>query len=88
MPNIKSAVKRVSVTKVKYTQNRIKKSELRTTLRSYREAIDTKADNSAELLKLAIKKVDQAASKNLIHKNTASRKKAQLMKAYNAIAAK
>jgi small subunit ribosomal protein S20 len=62
----------------------MKKSELRTTLRSYREALDAKADNAELLLKDAIKKLDQAAAKRIIHKNAASRKKSQLMKAYKA----
>ena len=88
MPNIKSAIKRVKVSKVKNYQNRIKKSELKTILRSYREAVEAKAPNTQELLKLAIKKFDQAAAKKLIHKNTASRKKSQLQKAFNALAAK
>jgi small subunit ribosomal protein S20 len=84
MPNIKSAIKRVKVTKTKYMQNRMKKSELRTALRRYREALDAKADNAELLLKDAIKKLDQAAAKRIIHKNAASRKKSQLMKAYKA----
>jgi small subunit ribosomal protein S20 len=88
MPNIKSAVKRVKVSETKKMQNRVKKSELRTTLRHYREAVDAKADDAGVVLKEALKKVDQAAAKNLIHKNAASRKKSQLMKAYNALSAK
>lgn len=84
MPNIKSAIKRVNVTKVKHTANRIRKSDLKTTLRTYREAVAANADNAQEILRTAISKVDQAAQKNLIHKNAASRKKAQLMKALAA----
>lgn len=84
MPNIKSAIKRVRVTSSKRTYNKIKKSELKTILRNYREAIDSKADNAESMLREAIKKVDQAAAKNIIHKNAASRKKSQLMKAYKA----
>ena len=84
MPNIKSAIKRVKVTKAKNAQNRVKKSELKTTLRSFREAIASANPTTAEQLQETIRKVDQAASKNLIHKNAASRKKAQLMKAFNA----
>jgi len=88
MPNIKSAMKRVKVSKKKNLQNRIKKSELRTILRKFREAVEAKSPEAENLLKLAIKKVDQAVSKNLIHKNTASRKKSQLQKAYNSMMAK
>ena len=87
MPNIKSAIKRVKTTDSKNFQNRIKKSELKTTLRNYREAIEAKAPETQDMLKDTIKKVDQAVSKNLLHKNAASRKKSQLQKAYNAISA-
>jgi len=87
MPNIKSAIKRVKTTDSKNFQNRIKKSELKTTLRNYREAVEAKAPETQDMLKDAIKKVDQAVSKNLLHKNAASRKKSQLQKAYNAISA-
>jgi len=87
MPNIKSAMKRVKVSRAKNLQNRIKKSELKTILRRYRESVEAKSPETEKLLKLAIKKVDQAVSKNLIHKNTASRKKSQLQKAFNAMSA-
>lgn len=88
MANIKSAIKRVKTNKSTNLQNRMKKSDLRTATRSYNEAI---ADNSPEaqnMLKETIKKVDQAASKKILHKNTASRKKSQLQKAYNAMSSK
>jgi len=88
MPNIKSAMKRVKVSEAKNLQNRINKSELKTTLRKFRESFEAKSPEVENLLKLAIKKVDQAVSKNLIHKNTASRKKSQLQKAYNSMMAK
>ncbi|MGI6122562.1 MAG: 30S ribosomal protein S20 [Acetivibrionales bacterium] len=88
MPNIKSAIKRVKTTEAKNLQNRIKRSELRTTLRSYREAIEANSPEAKDMLKVSIKKVDQAVAKNLLHKNAASRKKSQLQKAYNAMSAK
>lgn len=84
MPNIKSAIKRVKTTKVKTEQNKVKRSELKTTIRRFNEALASNSDNKQELLKAAIRKVDKAASRKLIHKNTASRKKSQLMKALNA----
>jgi small subunit ribosomal protein S20 len=84
MPNIKSAIKRVRVTKAKNNQNRIKKSALKTSLRSIREAMQTPDATTAALLQDTIKKVDQAVAKNLLHKNTAARKKSQLMKAFSA----
>ncbi len=84
MPNIKSSIKRVKVTKAKTAQNRVKKSELKTKLRSFREALASAVPTTPEQLQEAIRKVDQAATKKLIHRNAASRKKAQLMKAFNA----
>jgi len=83
VPNIKSSIKRVRTTRIKTAQNKTRRSELRTVIRNYNKALVSNADNKEELLKLAIKKVDKAAAKKLIHKNTASRKKSQLMKAYN-----
>lgn len=83
MPNIKSAIKRVKTIKAKHAQNRVKKSALKTTLRTFREAIASTTPATTEQLQEAIKKVDQAAARKIIHKNTASRKKAQLMKAFN-----
>jgi small subunit ribosomal protein S20 len=88
MPNIKSAIKRVRVSKAKHDQNKAKKSELKTVLRRYREKIDAKSEDMEATLKQAIKKIDQAAAKNLIHKNTAARKKSRIMKAYNALSSK
>ncbi|HBR01667.1 MAG TPA: 30S ribosomal protein S20 [Ruminiclostridium sp.] len=88
MPNIKSAVKRVKTNEAKNMQNRAKKSELKTILRSYREAVAEKAPETQDMLKVAVRKIDQAAAKNLLHKNAASRKKSQLQKALNTISAK
>jgi len=84
VPNIKSAIKRVKTSGKKNAENKIKRSEMRTLIKNCREAISKNAENKNELLIEAIKKVDKAASRKLIHKNTASRRKSQLMKAYNA----
>ena len=83
MPNIKSSIKRVRKAEAKTSQNKARRSELKTTIRNYNEGLISNSENKEELLKIAIKKLDKAASKKLIHKNKASRKKSQLMKAYN-----
>ena len=88
MPNIKSAVKRVKTSTAKNLQNRMRKSELKTVLRKYHEAVEANSPELPELFKYTIKKVDQAAAKNIIHKNAASRKKAQLQKALDSALAK
>ena len=84
MPNIKSAMKRVKVNKVKTASNKSRNSNLKTVLKKADQAI---AENSADkeaVIRLAIKKVDEPAAKNLIHKNKAARKKSQLAKKLNA----
>ncbi len=88
MPNIKSAVKRVSVIEKKTLQNNMIKSEYKTAVRKFEAAVTegNKAE-AEELLKLAIKKIDGACSKGVIKKNTASRKKSNLAKKLNTIGA-
>ncbi len=78
MANIKSAKKRVKVIATKTAQNKAVKSELKTILKKVDVACVENSDNKADAIKLAIKKVDQAAAKGLMHKNKASRKKSQL----------
>ncbi len=78
MPNIKSAKKRVLVTKTKAARNKDLKSNLKTALKKAELAVETNADNKEEAVKAAVQKLDQAWSKGLIHKNKAARKKSQL----------
>ena len=88
MPNIKSAIKRVSVIEKKTLQNNMIKSEYKTAVRKFEAAVTegNKAE-AEELLKLATKKIDGACSKGVIKKNTASRKKSNLAKKLNTIGA-
>ena len=86
MPNIKSAKKRVKVIATKTAQNKATKSALKTAVKKAYVAVDTNADNKAEAVRLAIKKIDKAAAKGLMHKNTAARSKASLMQRLNASA--
>ncbi|MCX7921941.1 MAG: 30S ribosomal protein S20 [Clostridia bacterium] len=85
MPNIKSAIKRVKVIKVKTLKNTMRKSALKTAIKKSKEAIASKDASAVEKLKLAIKALDKAAAKNLMHKNTAARRKSRLVKALNAV---
>ncbi|HIV10086.1 MAG TPA: 30S ribosomal protein S20 [Candidatus Faeciplasma avium] len=77
MANIKSAKKRVRVIQAKTLRNKMTRSALKT-------AIKKAESGDKESVTLAIKKVDQAAAKGLIHKNKAARKKSQLAKKLNA----
>ena len=84
MPNIKSAKKRVEVIKTKTMQNKATKSALKTALKKADAACTSNAADKAEVVKVAIKKVDQAAAKGIMHKNCAARKKSQLVSKLNA----
>ena len=78
MPNIKSAKKRVKVIATKTARNKATKSALRTAVKKAYYAVDTNADNKTEAVRLAIKKIDQATAKGILHKNTAARSKSSL----------
>lgn len=84
MPNIKSAIKRVKITKAKTLKNAMRKSALKTSIRKAREAIANNDASKEEILRNTIKLIDKAAAKKVLHKNTAARKKSKLMKALNA----
>lgn len=80
MPNIKGAIKRVKQTNAINEQNSSTKAAMRTAVRKADTALENNADNADELKRSAIKQLDTAAGKGLIHKNTASRQKARLTK--------
>ena len=84
MPNIKSAKKRVIVTKTKTLQNKMFRTQLKTDIKKYQAALAAgDAALAQETYKQAVKKIDQAAARGIIHKNAAARKKSQFTKALN-----
>ena len=87
MPNIKSAKKRVELSKVAYEKNKADKSELKTTIKKFEAALDAGVRTDAEAAyKLAIKAVDQGVTKGILHKNTAARKKSSMTLRLNKLA--
>lgn len=84
MPNIKSAKKKVKVIKAKTLVNKARKSNLKTVIKKAELAISTNAENKAQAVSFACKKIDQACAKGIMHKNCAARKKSQLAKKLNA----
>ena len=86
MPNIKSAIKRVSVIEKKTLQNNMIKSAYKTAIKAFEAAVEAGDKAKAEeTYKFAVKKVDQACTKNVIKANTASRKKSSLSKKLNTL---
>lgn len=80
MANIKSAKKRVLVNQTKAARNKSRNSAMNTAIKKAHVAAETNAADKEAVVRAAIKKVDQACAKNLIHKNNAARKKSALAK--------
>ena len=86
MPNIKSAEKRVSVSATKKLQNQMVRSQMHTAVKKFNAAISNgDVELAKQLLPVASSKIDNAAVKNVIHKNAANRKKAQIAKALSQL---
>ena len=85
MPNIKSAIKRVSVIEKKTLRNNMIKSGYKSAVKKFEQAIEAgNMEEAKTLFSEATKKIDQACSKGVIVKNTAARKKSKLAKKLNA----
>lgn len=81
MPNIKSAVERVRLTKKQTAYNRAQRSIYRTAVKKFEKLVAEGDKEAAEAALLnAISKLDKAVSKGIIHKNKAARKKSRLTK--------
>ena len=87
MPNIKSAKKRVLVNETKAAQNKAQKSALKTDLKKFEVAVAGGNRSEADAAyKVAVKAVDQAAYKGLLHKNNAAHKKSAMTLKLNKLA--
>ena len=84
MANIKSQKKRILTNAKRADRNKAVKSELKTRVKNAVKAAET--EQSEEALRLAVKRLDMAAAKRVIHKNQAARRKSRLMKHINATA--
>ena len=86
MPNIKSAKKRVLIGKARNMRNKAAKSDLKTAIKKFEAAAAegnrTDADGA---YKVAVKKVDQAVAKGVLHKNAAAHKKSAMTLKRNRI---
>ena len=81
MANIKSQIKRNRQTEKQRERNRMVRSELRTRTKAVLES----DDSSQEALSAAMKRIDSAAAKRVIHPNNAARKKSRLQKRFNEL---
>ena len=79
MPNIKSAKKRVLVSQTKAMQNKAAKSALKTDIKKFEAAVAEGNRSEADVAyKVAVKAVDKAVVRGLLHKNNAAHKKSSM----------
>ena len=83
MPNIKSAKKRVIVNDKRAKRNKSMNSALKTAIKKANVAIESGSADKEVLVTAAVKKIDQATAKGLLHKNNAARKKSALITKLN-----
>jgi small subunit ribosomal protein S20 len=86
MPNIKSVMKNDIKSKALNAKNKAEKSAMKTVLKKFDAAVvsgDKEAANAA--FQAAVKSVDSAAGKGLIHKNKAAHQKSAMAKKLNAL---
>ena len=87
MPNIKSAKKRVALSRIANENNKMAKSALKTTIKKVDVAVASGNRAEADVAyKAAVVAVDKAVNKGILHKNNAARKKSSMAVKMNALA--
>lgn len=85
MANIKSAIKRIDITKRQTAINKSRKSEIKTYIKKFDKAIEEgKIEEAEALFRTVDKRLKQAQAKNIIHKNAVARTSSKLAKKLNA----
>jgi small subunit ribosomal protein S20 len=85
--NIKSQIKRNRTNEAARLRNKAAKSEVKTRIKTAIAAAQSDSETAAEDLRIAIKRLDKAAARGIIHKNQASNRKSRLVRRINAFAA-
>ena len=80
MANIKSQIKRDRQNKIRRERNKAARSELKTRTKGALRAAESGAEDMGELLRIAVKRIDKAAAKGIIHPNQAARRKSRLVR--------
>lgn len=84
MANIKSQIKRNRQNEKRRVRNKGVRSELKTRAKVAVHAAEQGAEDAADIARIAVKRLDKAAAKSVIHKNQAARRKSRLMKRLTA----
>jgi len=84
MANIKSQIKRNRQNEVRRLRNKAVRSELKTRVKAAVQAAQNGTEDAQESLRQAIKRLDKAAAKGIIHPNQAANRKSRLMRRVSA----
>ncbi len=87
MANIKSAKKRIRVTKAKTMSNRMVKTQAKNAVKKFRKVLAEDPTVAQDQFRATSSALDKAVTKGVMHRNAASRKKSRLAKALNKAAA-
>ncbi|MDQ2826993.1 MAG: 30S ribosomal protein S20 [Actinomycetota bacterium] len=80
MANIKSQIKRNRTNEIARLRNKAARSEIKTRVKAAVATAPAGGEESAEALRIAVKRIDKAAAKGIIHKNQAANRKSRLMR--------
>jgi small subunit ribosomal protein S20 len=80
MANIKSQIKRIGTNEKARLRNKAAKAEVKTRMKTALRAAETGTETAAEDLRQAVKKLDKAAARGIIHRNQAANRKSSLMR--------
>ena len=81
--NIKSQIKRIGTNEKARLRNKAAKAEVKTRVKTALRAAETGAETATEDLRLAVKRLDKAAARGIIHRNQAANRKSALMRKAN-----
>lgn len=87
MANIKSQIKRNRTNEKARLRNKAARSEVKTRIKTAVSAATAGSETAVEDLRMAVKRLDKAAARGIIHKNQASNRKSRLIKRINALTA-
>ena len=85
MANIKSQIKRNRTNEKARLRNKAAKSEVKTRIKTAVASAQTGSETAVEDLRLAVKRLDKAAARGIVHKNQAANRKSRLVRRINAL---
>jgi small subunit ribosomal protein S20 len=87
MANIASQIKRNRTNEKRRLRNKAARSEIKTRIKTAASSATSGAEHAEADLRLAVKRLDKAAARGIIHKNQAANRKSALMRRINALSA-